>query len=308
MPRADADRVPVWERAAGLWQAIFPKLDLKPEFLTGKNGPCPFCGGKDRWRFIDRDGSGNWICNQCGKGAGMQLAMRLMGTEEFAIVAKRIEDIIRDLPKDVKAKPRIPEVSREGMRYLWNQTIPIGGTPGERYFERRGLEAPRVLRYMPRCWYTPAQAFPAIVAKVTSPAGEAVNLYRVFITAEGEKAPVDKPKKMMRARVNQGCAIRLAESAPHMGVAEGIENAQAAMQLFGIPTWATFGTEFMERVSLPEAVHTVTIFGDNDANFSGQKAAYTLAKKLALEKRIVNVMIPEMVGLDWNDVLRQRQI
>lgn len=41
-----------------------------------KHGPCPMCGGKDRFRFDDRDGRGTWICNQCGAGDGLTLFAR----------------------------------------------------------------------------------------------------------------------------------------------------------------------------------------------------------------------------------------
>jgi formamidopyrimidine-DNA glycosylase len=44
-------------------------------FLTRKNGPCPMCGGKDRWRFTDIDGKGTWWCNGCRGGNGFALAM-----------------------------------------------------------------------------------------------------------------------------------------------------------------------------------------------------------------------------------------
>lgn len=44
-----------------------------------KHGPCPMCGGKDRFRFDDRDGRGTWICNQCGAGDGLTLFAKSSG-------------------------------------------------------------------------------------------------------------------------------------------------------------------------------------------------------------------------------------
>jgi putative DNA primase/helicase len=56
---------------------------LTPEQLSDKHQPCPLCGGKDRYRFDDQDGSGSWYCNKCGGkdqtgggGTGMDLLMR----------------------------------------------------------------------------------------------------------------------------------------------------------------------------------------------------------------------------------------
>ena len=45
-----------------------------------------------------------------------------------------------------------------------------------------------------------------------------------------------------------------------------------------------------------------TVMGDNDSNFAGQKAAYSLANRLILNNYVVEVNIPEIVG-DWNDEL-----
>ena len=58
------------ERARGRWRAILPRVGIGLEFLTRKNGPCPLCGGKDRWRFLDYEGSGMWVCNRCRPDGG----------------------------------------------------------------------------------------------------------------------------------------------------------------------------------------------------------------------------------------------
>ena len=42
------------------------------------------------------------------------------------------------------------------------------------------------------------------------------------------------------------------------------------------------------------------MFGDNDASFTGQAAAYSLAKKLVLSGVKARVVIPETIG-DWRD-------
>jgi putative DNA primase/helicase len=67
------------ERARGRWQEILPQLGVDARFLCNKHGPCPICGGKDRFRFDDRDGSGSYYCNQCGPGPGLVLLRKLHG-------------------------------------------------------------------------------------------------------------------------------------------------------------------------------------------------------------------------------------
>ena len=58
------------ERARHRWREILPQLGIETRFLQNKHGPSPLCGGKDRFRFDDRDGTGSYYCNQCGPALG----------------------------------------------------------------------------------------------------------------------------------------------------------------------------------------------------------------------------------------------
>ena len=70
--------------ARGHWPFILSRLaGLSKSELSDKHGPCPLCGGKDRYRFDDEDERGTWFCNQCGGkeqqgggGTGMDLLLR----------------------------------------------------------------------------------------------------------------------------------------------------------------------------------------------------------------------------------------
>ncbi len=55
--------------AQGQWGSIFPALGITVP-ARGKHGPCPACGGKDRFRVDDKEGRGTWFCNQCDPHAG----------------------------------------------------------------------------------------------------------------------------------------------------------------------------------------------------------------------------------------------
>ncbi len=55
------------DRARGRWPQILGAIGgISDEFLTGQHGPCPLCGGDDRWRWDDHGGNGGGYCNQCG--------------------------------------------------------------------------------------------------------------------------------------------------------------------------------------------------------------------------------------------------
>lgn len=67
----------VMDAARGRWVSVLSKLNVRSEFLQNRHGPCPGCGGKDRFRFDDEGGDGSFICSQGGKGmlAGNGLAL-----------------------------------------------------------------------------------------------------------------------------------------------------------------------------------------------------------------------------------------
>lgn len=63
--------------AVGLWPDLLASLGLDIP-RHGKHGPCPACGGKDRFRLDDKEGRGTFICSQCGAGDGLDLVCRVM--------------------------------------------------------------------------------------------------------------------------------------------------------------------------------------------------------------------------------------
>ncbi|HFO8049396.1 TPA: primase-helicase zinc-binding domain-containing protein [Escherichia coli] len=74
----------VVEAAEGQWPLILRRLviDVPP---VGKGGPCPACGGDDRFTFDDTGGRGTFICRKCPDetdayyqaGDGLELVRRV---------------------------------------------------------------------------------------------------------------------------------------------------------------------------------------------------------------------------------------
>jgi phage/plasmid primase-like uncharacterized protein len=81
------------ERARGRWHEILPQLGIDARFLCNKHGTCPICGGRDRFRFDDRDGSGSYYCNQCGPGVGLILIRKLHGWDHKT-ACREVDNII----------------------------------------------------------------------------------------------------------------------------------------------------------------------------------------------------------------------
>ncbi|MND61947.1 DNA primase TraC [compost metagenome] len=62
--------------AAGHWPELLAAVGIDTP-TRGKHGPCPACGGSDRFRLDDKAGRGTWICGQCGAGDGLDLVCRV---------------------------------------------------------------------------------------------------------------------------------------------------------------------------------------------------------------------------------------
>src|ERR1700736_3637964 len=94
------------ERARDRWREILPQLGIETRFLTNKHGPCPLCGGRDRFRFDDRDGSGSYYCNQCGAGVGLILLRKLHGWDYGTACAEVDKIIGTDSPGRIQPAAR----------------------------------------------------------------------------------------------------------------------------------------------------------------------------------------------------------
>lgn len=64
--------------ANGHWPEVLASLGVAVP-PRKQHGPCPACGGHDRFRLDDKGGRGTFICNQCGAGDGLDLVVRVTG-------------------------------------------------------------------------------------------------------------------------------------------------------------------------------------------------------------------------------------
>ncbi len=297
---------PIKDIAKGRWRGILRDIGVGESFLTGKHGPCPLCDGKDRWRFTDWQGAGGWVCNQCGRGDGVKLVEQFLHCD-FKEATRRIEEAAGEVKPEPPKAERSQEDITASMRALWMASHPITrNDPAWTYLNRRtGLtEFCRDLRAIDKLRYAgpPKMEMPGLIAIVRGADGQACQIHRTYLTWDGAKAGVEKPKQLMKAPVPQGCAIRLADQAEEMGIAEGNETALSAGVMFQMPVWSAISAGNMVRWNPPEGVRRVHIFGDNDASFAGQHAAYGLASVLWIRKFEVVMHLPPDAGTDWNDV------
>ena len=299
-------------KCRGRWKAILVHFGVPVEYLDGKHHPCPVCGGVDRFRFDNQDGTGSWFCGQHlpkQAGYGLQLVLEVLKCS-VPEAMNRIEVIVDTAPSAPIIPVRNKIDPRPLLNKLWLLSDPLTGSDMvSKYLHSRGLVlTPRNIRINTSC-YEPdsSKRMTAMVARIQNAAGKPISLHRTYLE-NGSKAEILAAKKIMPGTESlQGSAVRLFSSQDKLfwpgilGIAEGIETAIACAHHFQIATWACISSTLMPSWLPPEQVREVYVFGDNDANYAGQEAAYRLAHILHRKGLIVKVMIPDDVG-DFADV------
>jgi len=308
------------EQYRGRWHEILVGFGVPPKALVNRHGPCPVCGGKDRFRFDDKDGHGTWICNQCGAGDGPKLAMLVTGLDFKALADKLSGGTsgsdnlsnpqVRKVCDSEMPRQETSEAKRQRMNALWGKAMPVRATdPAGLYLASRLGRFPNVagLRYQPRCPYPEGDTWPAMLAIFVDVDGTPSGLHRTYLTSDGRKAPVLSPKLSL-GPLRDGGAVRLAATVGDtLGIAEGIETALAASLLFNVPCWAALNANRLAKWEPPATVRSVVIFADNDVSFTGQTAAFDLSARLEVEGKRVSIEMPNLTGMDWADMLTKRQ-
>lgn len=297
------------QAAQGKWSGVLSSLGIDERHLKDKHGPCPVCGGKDRFRFDNKEGSGSWYCSHCEPhaGYGIDLAMNFTGLS-FKDVATRIDRMVGNAQNDPDPTPKVdPRIRLKAMARSLKSCDT--DNPVTNYLKSRGVSFSPVVQYCPKTRYfevgSDPKTFSAMVCLIQAPNGAAAS-YHVTYLHNGKKAPVEAPKKILPPVCEwAGGAIRLFPISESLGIAEGIETALAVTKLYGIPCWAAVNANNLEKFVSPEGVKELHIFGDNDESFTGQKAAFTLARRLHGSGVKALVHLPEYADTDFADVLKE---
>jgi putative DNA primase/helicase len=305
------------DRCKSRWKDILGYLgllDLKA--LSGKDSPCPMCGGVDRFRFSDKnkfgESVGRWYCRGCYEGGdGIKLVMKITGLD-FKGAAEKIESVIGKstwTPPNTYAGVGAGDKPRDPLK-AWKEGQPlVEGCAAWTYLAGRGIGLALVeaasLRFHPALFHHPTKSkWPAMVALVASHDGTLMTCLQTFLEFDGSgKAPIEKPKLFPAGASPRGCGV-------WFGKADlGHEFIVAAMRLYGAPAGCAAlsdnGIRFLDLPLMPSASR-VRIFADNDELGQGLAAAKDAARRWIAEGRKVTVTMASEAGEDANDVWMRR--
>jgi len=190
-------------------------------------------------------------------------------------------------------------------RAIWQNRLPLAASKGEAYLRYRGItlrRLPPTLGFLEHAWHGWERIErPALIGAVQDGSGRVTAIQTTFLRPDGlGKAGID-PAKPVTGPMTNG-AVRLGKPAEILGIAEGIETALSAQQLYSLPVWATLGASRLGAVKLPEVVRTVIIFADNGER--GKAEAEKAAKAYVDQDRTFQIEFPPEGLSDWNEVVR----
>jgi hypothetical protein len=307
-------------------------------------GPCPNCGGTNRFAINPRKRGKNgklglFGCRQCREGGdAIDLERFLSGT--------KFRDAVKDLNGAPIAEEDPDEVARRARKWKFYREVieetvfgltPLLGSLGESYLRdercidttlpiiRRTLETVAAVGWHPSIYFSQPdpsgpfhelhkQRLGCIVGVMTDPAtGARLGPISRTYLFRGKK--VGKAKTLKRAEAERMGVVRVSPDTDIrriLAVAEGLETAWALLEMGGVPTWSTGSRIVLRGLPVIHDVERLLIGADNDAHRPGERgdserAGRELRARWLAAKRKADLLMPPGFKTDFNDVLMQRK-
>ena len=281
-------------------------------------GPCPVCGGKDRFSVNVKKQL--WNCRGCGKGGDAIALVRHVDGVTFAQAVERLTrqqwtpmrtTLHRREPDDTKGDDRNVEIAlrifdgagsilharaERAKRYLvhWRK-IDIDQIP----------DLDDVLRFEPRCPFN-GDKLPCLISLVRDIITDKPKaIQRIALDADGRK--IDRRS----LGPTRGGAIKLwpdAEITQGLTVGEGMETVAAAATRITHrgtllqPAWALIDRANLGGLPVLAGIGALTILVDHDQSGDGPADASACARRWAAAGREAVLLTPNTLGFDFNDI------
>ncbi len=192
-------------------------------------------------------------------------------------------------------------------RVLWRSSHPIlPGTPAAHYLMARSCLIPPPgthLRWLPNHRHPSGYTGPCLVALLTDVATrEHKSLHFTWIQPNGQKAPVEPPRLLLKGHVKAGTVCRLwpdSDVLHGLAIAEGVETALSVAHAYR-PAWAAIDAGNLSAFPVLPGVESLLIGCDRDP--AGEKAAATCASRWAAAG--CEVLVSRQSVNDMNDLVQ----
>ena len=262
-------------------------------------GPCPVCGGTDRFSVNIRKQLFN--CRGCdAKGDVIAFEMHVTGCSFPEAIERLSGESPHAPPGHTEGRPQPLAIAGEDRAAaalaLWAASGDPRGTAAQRYLNSRWLElgddiAGEVLR-----WHGGIGAMIALFRDIRTDEPRAVS--RTYLDKDARKTE----RKFLGAV--GGCAIKLDADDTVLGgmhLTEGIESGMAARQLRLKPCWALGSKGAIGAFPVLSSIECLTILAEPDAAKETEACA---ARWHAAGREVF--LLDAVDGKDANDVLMQR--
>jgi len=297
-------------------------------------GPCPNCGGRDRFGVnLSKGNGGVFNCRGClaSGGDAISLVMFLDGCSFVRAVEvlagpppdgrgetedqrrereqRRIERRERLEREKIEREAREAEELQNRLCYcdaLWRETVPLP-PQAIAYFAERRIDINAVpdqgsLRFHAQCPFD-GLTLPCILARFTDAVTNATGgIWRRPMTREKPKSLGPIRRHVIRLWPDEYVELGLC-------LGEGIETTLSAALGFPHrrtllqPAWAAGCADNLRNFPVLDGIEFLTVFADNDESGTGQEAAITCAQRWMEADREAEVLTPTLIG-DFNDLLR----
>jgi DNA polymerase len=200
------------------------------------------------------------------------------------------------------------EMARVSALRLWEEAVPITGTPAARYLgDIRGIDVAALpvdiavaLRFHPRCPFGPGERHPCLLALMTdATTGAATGVQRTALTADA--------RKIDRRMLGRSGVVRLWPFGPTLVVGEGLETTLAAATRLRhgsaplTPAWAALSANALGKLPVLSAVERLVLLIDHDE--VGRAAGRQCTERWRRAGRAVVRLMPSTPGEDFNNLI-----
>jgi Toprim domain/CHC2 zinc finger len=255
-------------------------------------GPCPKCGGVDRFSVNAKRNL--WYCRGCVKGGdAIELARHVLDIGYLEALAYVDDGEDDGVGPEFNPEPEGPPEPDPRALALWGAGVEPRGTVVERYLNSRKLilgddVAGSVLR-----WHAGASAMLALFRNIETDEPQAIS--RTFLNANAEKVKRMFLGPVANAAIKLDGDYRLRDG---LFIGEGIETCLAARQLGCMPAWALGSAGAIGRFPVISIVREIGLLRERDT--ANSRAAETCANRWIDTGRAAFSRWPK-TGNDLND-------